>query len=48
MPSPVFLWIKGTASMRRRFFYDLGAAEYEGGAGKWTWKHKSVRLFMRH
>lgn len=37
MPSPVFFM----------FFMDKRDGEYEE-AVKWTWKHKSVRLFMRH
>ncbi len=28
------------------FFMDERDGEYEE-AGKWTWKHKNVRLFMR-
>ncbi len=35
MPSPVFY-----------VFMDKRDGEYEE-AEKWTWKHKSVRLFMR-
>ena len=29
------------------FLWIKGDGEYEE-AVKWTWKHKSVRLFMRH